>query len=237
MAVAPVAVGNGHTGTPVANNDFANFLNATGADSILFFTACPGQTGVFTLTWDQGGTNQSAAALGSPFDANGGTGRVQFYGLVAPTAALKTLRVASAGTPQEIFVGGIAMSGALQTGGTTTFSNRSDNRAAAATPSTRSTVTITSASGDLTVDISSGPEVMTITAAAGTTQIFVDNAGSVTSGGASRKAGSASNTHQWDFANAIQWVASGINVVSAGGGGGPVGVRFPLRRMSMGVGL
>jgi hypothetical protein len=58
--------------------------------------------------------------------------------------------------------------------------------------------------------------------AATKTQTFVNNAGSVTSAGASRAAGAGTNTHQWTLAGTVQWVALGVNVAAPGGGAGPI---------------
>lgn len=215
MAVTFDTSNSGYNGAPSGNNDFAAFMTVgSGSDrALLIGIATSGQTSSFTVTWDQGGTNQNVPAIGSPVNAAaGGVGRVAWFGLVAPTSGSHTLRLVLTGTADEIFVFGLSVTGANQTGGTTTFAHGTS----ATGNSTTTSRAITSATGNMTVDLSSGPQVLSAPTQA---QIFVNNSGSVTSAGASRAAGSASNTHQWTLAGAVEWVVLGIDIVAVSGAG------------------
>lgn len=209
--VTRVSDGNGYNGSPTGTIDFAALLNTTGADALLVGTVTDTQTSNTTATWDQGGANQSLPELGSPYDVPGGIGRIRFFGVVTPSQANGTLRLAHSGGANEYFVFAIAVSGADQTGGTTTFVLATNNSGTGVT----ATITINSATGRMTVDLTTGPQVLS---APTQTQIFVNNSGGVTSAGASRAAGSASNTHQWTFASSINWGSRGLSILNTSGG-------------------
>jgi hypothetical protein len=208
------ASGSAHVDGPGPNQDFTNLMTvSSGTDRVLVCgIAIPDTTGTpSAVTWDQGGTGQAMTSLGTPV-RGGTTGSAFLYGRIAPTSGLHTLRVAGLGAAAEIFVFCKEFTGANQTGGATTFPNYTTNSGTG----TGSTVSISSATNNMTVEITSGPQVMTISGTA--TQIFVNNAGSATSAGASYKAGSASNTHTWSLAGSVNWVVAGVDIVSAGGG-------------------
>lgn len=225
MAVTFDASGSGYDGTPAGNNDFANFMTVgSGSNRALVVgVTCNSATANVpsAVTWDQGGTNQSLSSLGTAIATGDGVSKVYLYGIVAPTSGLKTLRVScSPSGTGEIFVCGVSVAGADQTGGVTTFAHYNTATGNSATGS----VTITSASGNITVEMTSGPEVMSSPTQ---TQVFVNNSGSFTSAGASRAAGAATVTHQWTFASAVQWAVAGIDIVAAGGGGGAAVIAIP----------
>jgi hypothetical protein len=218
MAVAHDASGSGYLPSLSGTNDFANIATVGGtATALVVGLAFSDQASVVSaVTWDQGGTNQACTVIGTANAAAGGIGRCAFYGLVSPTTGLKSLRVAiSSGFLGEVFVFAESFTGSTTTSVATAFTNFTS----ATGNSTTSSIVITSASGNLTVDLSSGPQVMS---APTKTQIFVDNGGSVTSAGASRAAGAGTNTHQWTLAGTVQWVALGVNVAAPGGGAGPI---------------
>lgn len=78
--------------------------------------------GVLTVKWDAAGTNQTLTAI-TGATATSSDGAISIlYGLVAPTSGAKTLTV-SATQPFFINVSILTVTGANQTGGTTTFTH------------------------------------------------------------------------------------------------------------------
>jgi len=162
-----------------------------------------------TLTWDNGGTNQSMTSIGSIAT---GSGAVHFFGRIAPTTGNLTLR-ASWATSQGAMLHALAFNGCDQTGGTTTFAHFTSDTQSSATP----TIVITSAANNFTVGVavsSNDPTTPTQTE-----NFFNDLIGFSSDG--SRAAGAATVTHQWSLTSTT-WETIGVDIVAAaGGGGGP----------------
>lgn len=169
--------------------------------------------GSVTVTWDQGGTNQ---AMGQIVCANGAgaVGRSCLYGLVAPTSGNKTLRVTWTGTT-DIIVDAVAWTGVDQTGGTTSFAHSTSATGNSVAPS----VTVTSASGNATMECSTTD--LGNYSASTQTQVYIDNTPTSISGAGSRATGAATVTHGWTLNLAGNWVSVGVDIV-AGGGAAPV---------------
>jgi hypothetical protein len=161
-----------------------------------------------TLNWDNAGTPQAMTEIGSGI-SNGVNALAQLWGLVAPTSGNKTLRWSNGASVTEVILNAFSVTGAIQTGGIATFSNSTTNTGTSTAPS----ITISSVSGDMTVDAGTGPEVIS---APTKTQLYLDNSGTDTSGWASRADGAASNVHSWTLAGSVAWAEIGCNIVSAG---------------------
>lgn len=225
MAVAHDASGSAYNGAPGATVDFAALMTVGGSATAAKFGICvdTAATTITSVTWDQGATNQAATSLGAAVTAPASNGKIFLFGLVNPTPGLKTLRVVFSTIPNEAFVFGESVTGSETSSVAAAFTNYATNTGT----STTTSVAVTSAAGNLTVEMSSGPQVLS---APTQTQIFVNNSGAVTSAGASRAAGAATVTHQWTLAGAVGWAAAGVNIVAAGGappgdGGGATSVR------------
>jgi len=165
---------------------------------------------ISSVQWDATGTPQSLTLITSI--TNGVNARIYLYGLVAPTSGAKTLRVTFSGTPPaECFLDGISVTGADQTGGTTTFAHA----ATGSGTGTSASVSVTSAAGNLTVAAVTGAEVLSSPTQ---TQIHVDNGGADTSAGGSRAAGAGSVSHGWTLGSSVAWAMAGVDIVAAASG-------------------
>lgn len=215
MAVAfdAVPTADGHsTNASVTNN--ANLTVGSGSNrALIAFISShnfPSATSITSVQWDATGTPQAMTLIGSV--VTGPEDFTYIYGLVAPTSGNKTLRVNWGAATEEVFLSALSVTGADQTGGTTTFAHV----ATSSGTSTTASVSITSAAGNLTAAAVTAPQVLS---APTQTQIYVDNGGSVTSGGASRAAGAASVSHAWTLAGSVAWSMVGVDIVAASSGG------------------
>lgn len=218
MAVAFDAAGTAdavaHDTSPV---NFTNLTVGSGSERALvaFISidiSVSGSDAISSVQWDATGTPQAMTLITSI--TNGNSARTFLYGLVNPTSGAKTLRVTFSGTaPDEVFLDAFSVTGADQTGGTTTFAHANTATGTSTSPS----VSITSATGNLTAAGITAPQVLSSPTQ---TQIFADNAGLFTSGGASRAAGAGSVSHGWTLAGSVAWAMAGVDIVASGGGGG-----------------
>lgn len=143
-------------------------------------------TGI-TVTWDNGGTNQSCTLItnASASSSTGGNRSCQIYGLVAPTTGNKTLRVAWTGAA-DVYVAAVALTGVDQTGGATSFPNGTSSNTAS---STTSSVTVTSATNDYVAAVHVTPTAGV--SSVNNTQVFINNLAAGISGGGNRAVGAA----------------------------------------------
>lgn len=142
------------------------------------------------VTWDTGGTNQAMAVIPNATATVTGGGDAQLWGLIAPTAGNKDLKVTWVGT-SDIIVNGTSWTGVDQTGGATSFPH---GTSATASASTAITLAVTSAVGNATmacVTTNGTPSAPT------QTSTYLDATPTSESGAGSRAAGAASVTHAW----------------------------------------
>lgn len=164
-----------------------------------------------TATWDNGGTNQSMTLLVGPI-AITGNGALAVFGLANPISGNKTLRVAWTTTSQSA-VCAVAFTGVDQTGGATSFPH-----ATSATGSgTTSSVTITSATGNMVVAVHSNNASGSITAV-NNTQVFIDNAFTSTAAASNRASGAASVAMTSTDSASGNWGAAGTDILAAATG-------------------
>lgn len=193
-------------------HDHSGLTIAAGSNiALIVMIAWSAQGNGFTVIWDPTGANQTLTSLATINAAAGGVGRVDLYGVLNPATGNKVCRLnMTSGFSGEAFMNAMAVDGADQAAIATTFINAAT---ATGNSTTGSTGTVTSPSGDMSVGIVSGPQVMS---APTQTQLFVNNSGQVTSAGGSRSS-SVNPAHAWTFASAVEWCAAGINIKAAGG--------------------
>jgi hypothetical protein len=155
--------------------------------------------GVTTVTWDQGGSNQACTLIKSQFQTRG----AQLWGLVNPVQGQKLLRVVTTNSVTCI-IGTTSYYNVDQTGGVTTFHDAVSNTGTSTTVS----LTITSATGELTVDCFGSP-----TGTGSPTQSLLGflSGGGPEDGGASEGTGASSVTHQWTIASSA-WSVVGCSI-------------------------
>lgn len=206
----------GNVATP---KTFANLTVGSGANRAAVFIACmsnhsPGTT---TMTWDQGGTNQACSFIGA-VNNTGTAGRVELWGLVAPTSGTKTLQYSWTGGTMDIFLDGVAYTGVDQTGGTTSFANFNSAQFTT-TATTQITLSITSGTANAVVGAGSDDNVGT--ASMSQTQIFLDDTTGITANGTGqRAAGAASVSLGWTpvGTGATHWALAGVSIQAVGSG-------------------
>lgn len=222
----PVTVGGGGGGTVVIDADgsvLAQGAHATpidytgltvgaGANRALvccILTDATAAVTAFTLTWDKGGTNQAMAAItGAAGNDAGNNVRAMWFGLVAPTSGNKTLEIAWAGGASiEMYVCASSVTGADQTGGTTTFANG----ATAHGTTSPASIAITSATGHMAF---AAGVFDSLTATPGSTSIFNNNTLNDI-GAANRAAGASTVTLSTTMTSPVDWVLSGFDLKAA----------------------
>ena len=160
-----------------------------------------------SLTWDNGGTNQAMTQLVAL--AGGTRGRVELYGLLAPTTVVRgTLRAAWT-TASVCRMGAIAWNHVNQAGGNGTFQVNNAN-ANSTTPS----VTVRSLGGDACMDCVLDQENTSLSANT-QTRLLLDATGSVTSGGMSYAVGASPTVALAWTINVAEWCSVGVNIQAA----------------------
>lgn len=167
------------------------------------------------MTWD----SVSMAKIISK-NTTGANGVVQLWGLVAPHAGNKTLAITgiTAGTV-DIYIDGISFSGVDQTGGATTFYGAVSANGTTSGADTLNPGSITTASGDATVDAGILTVGGSISAhGASQTVLFDDGSGSVSEGFASFNVGTAAPSFSWTTnAAGSVWANAATSVKAAAG--------------------
>jgi len=216
MAVAFDAQGHVDDAVPVATLSSSTIITVgSGSNRALIVGLCFGNatglpTGI-TVVWDFGGSNQSMTAITNAAIANTDLGSVAMFGLIAPVSGQKTLKATWTGS-RHIAMGAISFTGVDQTGGATSFPN--GNHAVNNSGSTTASVTITSATGNMTAAYfcNGGGTNFSSTSA---TQDWLDTA---CTAAANHTAGSASNVMTATVSASDTWVAVGCDILAAGSG-------------------
>lgn len=167
--------------------------------------------------WDSAGTPQAMEVIVTPTAS--GNMWVAVFGLVAPTSGNKTCTLSWTNLVECIFCM-ISFTGVDQTGGVTTFAHAVTNTGSSTSPS----IAITSAVGNMTVDVANSGSSSHPTSPSKTGFFGVDGAFSVNTSG-SYAAGAASNTHSWTISPTNPWISAGVDIVAVGGGGGGVALQ------------
>jgi len=201
MAVTLDANSSAATASGVVTTvDHTNLTIGSG-DALIVKLAFQGQVTGVSVVWDQGGANQACSLIVSQNDPST-VQMTQLWGLVAPVSGNKTLRV-SWTTATRVGINALSFSGVDQTGGATSFPNSTGANGTSTAPS----VTITSATGNMTVDCLSSSG--TIKSAPSQTQDFNNLRGA-----GSYANGAASNVHSWTLDFSSDWASAGCDILA-----------------------
>lgn len=159
-----------------------------------------------SVTWDELGTPQTVTSIGS---ATGTGGRVDVFGLVAPTSGNKQARAHWTTNAADAFFNVHSWTGADQTGGTTSFPHFNS-----ATGVNTPKVTLTSATNNGTTAAVSADAAISVPTQ---TVLYTNNTGNNVNSAATRAAGAATVVHQWTAT--ANWVVAGTDIAAAGAGG------------------
>ena len=136
-----------------------------------------------------------------------GSHTVEIWRLLSPTVGNASV-VASFGAVKRVVGGGVAFDGVNQSTPTGTF-------AGATGSSNAPTVSVTSAAGELVLDVLYGNDGVTATATGGQTAIWNVLVGGVVRGAGGTNAGAASVTMSWSLSAATQWEIGGVSIIPA----------------------
>lgn len=167
-------------------------------------------TNVSGITAKWGSQTLTRIGTGIIVTAGATTLRAELFGGIAPTSGQQQIALTWT-TSAQCEVVAFSVSGANQTGGTTTFAHTTTNTGA----NTQGSIAVTSASGNMTAAswAQTGGDSFTSTSA---TQIFVDNGGSAMDTGANRAAGAASVTMTAAFSDSNNnWAVIAADIVAA----------------------
>lgn len=220
MAVAIDATGTeGLTGTGVTNLtglSGGNYKGLTvGASlsngAILVLLQFDANVSAITCTWGA----QTLTRIGTGITQANGF-RAELFGGVAPTSGNQAL-AASWTTAAQCAVAAISVSGANQTGGTTTFAH---SNTATSTSVVSISVVVTSAVGNMVGACAVNNASMT-TWQSPATSIYIDTTPTNMSAAAGRQAGAASTTVQLNLGGVTASTAIiGVDIVAAGAASG-----------------
>jgi hypothetical protein len=220
MAVAvdavsqPTGAGDVHgTGTSAT---FQNLTVGSGSNrALVVVVTFDIQTpGTVTMTWDSGGSNQVMTQIVTLSSSAANEGTVQLWGLIAPVAGNKVLKVTNANTATDIYLDAMSFTGVDQTGGTTSFPHSTSGYATTAT----GTLPITSTGGNYTISgYSGGTNINSVNQ----TSLANDHSGTNTNYAAQYAAGAATVTHTYNLAGSptgqgAPMVGTDIAAVAAG---------------------
>jgi hypothetical protein len=199
------------TSNGVLNISASNLTIGAGSNRALAVQLCfSANVSAQTVVWDNGASNQSCTNIISV----GTAPKAQQWGLVNPISGAKTLRAAWT-TASDVYLNSLSVTGADQTGGTTTFAHGTSANTTAT--GSDASIVVTSATGNITV--ATGNTASTSWGVTSTeTQTFLDNSAAGISGVGSRGTGAATVTHTWTVLNAFSaYIAVGFDIVASVG--------------------
>jgi hypothetical protein len=214
MAVTVNATGTVLDQAAATSAAFTGLTVAAGTNTVmvvvLIFLSNPGSGVLNSIVWDAAGANQTLTLIGKTQATPAGWNEWHFlYGLVAPATGNKTLSVAWTSSV-AVRMNAIALDGADQTGGTTTFAHYTQGQG-----TSPATIAVTSAVGNLVV---AGASVDGANLSAPTGTSIFNQGGGGWSAGMNRDAGAASVSIGWS-ASGNDIMIIGVDVVAAGSGG------------------
>jgi hypothetical protein len=168
------------------------------------------------LHWDTAGTNQSMTQIGTGTNSIGSTNVIYLFGLLAPTSGAKTLG-ATWTTSAAGYLSGISWTGVSQTSFATSFINF-NHVANSCGGTTTSSITVTTTSGNATVEFggNSGSETGT---AFNQTQWYEDHTGTPNSwANYALSAGASTTFNETVSATSTQTHECGCDIVAAATG-------------------
>lgn len=219
VTVNAVSTAFDNSNTATSPKDHTGLTIAAGTNrAVVFIITTSLQVPLISgVTWDQGGTNQACALIGTVEADGNAFGHVELWGLVAPTTGNKTLRIAWTAGAMDVGVFGVALDGVDQTGSTTTFAHAATNTGDGTAPAV--TAAITSATGNIVVAGSANNGGGTYNSV-DQTSLYATTAPNFGNGAGARAAGAATVTTTWTMSGNSRWGAIGVDVVADGGGGG-----------------
>lgn len=161
-----------------------------------------------TAVWDSGGTNQSMAIITQQATTGSAQTTIDF-GLVAPTSGAHTLLVSWTGS-LELIMQAFAVTGADQTGGSTTFANATTTNGTSAAPA----ITIVGSQGSMVVGAVVCCSAQGLNTLTQTNTFLVDGAGLVAGAGA-RANGGASVTFTGALTGSDIWAMTAFEIKPA----------------------
>jgi len=211
LAIDATATAATHTAgaTSLDNSNLTVGAGATGLLVVVLFQALSVIATSVTVTWDNGGTNQTLTNIRDDASPNV-NGIIQLFGRVSPTTGNKTLHVAWTNSCPAV-VTAMSFSGGITTSVATAFSTGATNNGLSGSPS----LSISGASGNISVcvtdDTAGTSSGLTAT---GSSAWFSD---SVEANLSTRGATAPSTaTVSWSGSPAsTEWVASGVDVIAA----------------------
>lgn len=168
-----------------------------------------------SVHWDSAGTNQLMTSIGAATNTTG-IGRVELFGLIAPTAGNKNISVTWTGATSDIDIFGVSWTGVDQTGGATSFAHVTTANNQSLASNGVLTLNITSATGNAVMAAFNNDFSWASPTATNQTQLFLSNGGTIADC-ASRAAGAASvSMTATNGATADNASAVGCDIVASG---------------------
>lgn len=213
---APIASGSAVLGTTGKTSTLLTV--GSGANRVLVvqleFSGQAAAISSVAVTWDSGVSNQVCTLIKATDTTGGvGKGQAQLWGLVAPVAGAKTLKVTWNAVNSDVYLHGTSYTGADQTGGTTTFPNSAGTTGTESIGVNFSHIQ-TSAVNNMT-QVSATLDLNSITSTVTQTETCRDNNWSV-DGAGSRGTGAATVTHTFLCGDGSggHWAITGTDIAA-----------------------
>lgn len=166
-------------------------------------------TPTVTCVWDAVGANQSLTGLKTQGQGVAAKGAVILLGLRNPTSGNKILTCTPGGAYSDQFLSAVSFTGVLQTNDGVAFPNKSG----ATSTGTAISNAVTSAVGNMTVDVVSSITPYTLSAPTQTVLYTNNVAGSIVNAGSSYGAGASTVTFAWTASNAAAvWTDAAVDI-------------------------
>jgi hypothetical protein len=197
---------SGTTAGSATTLDNGNLTIGSGANRLLVAVLIMSNTAPSseTMVWDPSGANQSLTLIQG---FNGGSGRIEFWCLPAPTSGNKILRYTQGGAAGNLILSCISFTGANQVGGSTSCPNATSNTGTGVT----SSVTVTCPANGAVVEGTINPSSVTSVSGTGQVEIYKNSALSVVAGGSSYNVGNANPTLSWNITSS-SWMSAGVSI-------------------------
>jgi len=217
MAITQDATSQGQKTAVGTTLDVSHVATGTGTDGLLVVFVAINTSGATTVTgvvWDQGGANTALTQLGT-LDAANSAVRGDIWYLKAPSAGTKTIRVTTSAA-QATILKAVTFTGVNQTTAMDGFAT-DDN-----TTGTASSTDVTSATGNLVVDMTLWEDPLDQSAESpGGGQSLIGTAeeiaGNILGVSCSKEAGASTVTMSWSWTSSVTsaQVAANINALTS----------------------
>lgn len=208
MAVAFDAASSSNGGV-VASLTFSH--TCSGSDRLLV-VGCAINSGASAAV---SGVTYNGVAMTSAGAAvmDGGNTEVSLWYLVAPATGANNIVVSISGTISGIAAGGTSFTGVDQATPVGTYASANGN-------SSTASVSVSSESGGMVIDIAGCFITRTLSVGSGQTQRFNTSGGFVVVGAGSTEPGASSVTMSWSLSSADNWAIAALPIKAATGGAG-----------------